>query len=123
MSTTAGRTVRMTRDAMGGVVARTRAVRSLGIPRGQQPESITRVELTDKIGRRVLGDDGLPIQTREYTFVRQDGSRVVIQDHAAGHRLGEGGTGDQGPHVNVRPIEDTRHGVVPGTQAHYPFVR
>jgi hypothetical protein len=38
-----------------------------------------------------------------------------IQEHAPG------GAGDQGPHFNVRPIENPRHGVVPGTKPHYLF--
>jgi len=75
--------------------------------------------MTDKFGRSVLGPDGKPVMTREYTYTRPDGSQVVIQDHAAGHQFGEGGQGDQGPHFNVRPPEDTRSGKVPGTEPHY----
>ena len=59
--------------------------------------------------------------TREYTYTRGDGSKVVIQDHSAGHRFGQQGIGDQGPHFNVRPIENTRTGSVLGTLDHYPF--
>ncbi|PSV59404.1 hypothetical protein CTT35_15410 [Photobacterium damselae] len=32
---------------------------------------------------------------------------MVIQDHGAGHNFGQGGIGDQGPHFNIRPIENT----------------
>ena len=74
-------------------------------------------------GKAILGADGKPIMTREYTFTRPDGSKVVIQDHSAGHSFGQGGVGDQGPHFNVRPPENTRTGSVPGTQPHYPFDR
>jgi hypothetical protein len=59
--------------------------------------------------------------TREYVFTRPDNSQVIIQDHSAGHRFGQGGVGDQGPHFNVRPPENTRTGRVPGTSEHYPF--
>ncbi|WP_199251859.1 HNH/endonuclease VII fold putative polymorphic toxin [Photobacterium damselae] len=46
---------------------------------------------------------------------------MVIQDHGAGHNFGQGGIGDQGPHFNIRPIENTRTGTVSGTLKHYPF--
>jgi hypothetical protein len=77
--------------------------------------------LTNKDGSSVLGPDGKPIMTREYTYSRQDGSKAVIQDHSAGHKFGEGGVGDQGPHFNVRPPENTRTGTIPGTREHYKF--
>ena len=37
--------------------------------------------MTDRNGKAILGSDGKPIMTREYTFTRPDGSKVVIQDH------------------------------------------
>jgi hypothetical protein len=58
--------------------------------------------------------------TREYTYTRPDGSRVIIQDHSAGHSR-SGGVGNQGPHFNVRPPENTRTGNVPGTKDHYSW--
>lgn len=108
------------------------AKRDLGIPRNQQPDMVVRpngtrgqynsVPMTDRNGRSVLGTNGRPIMTREYQYTRSDGSRVIIQDHSAGHQFGgAGGVGDQGPHLNTRPINDTRNGSVPGTQEHYPF--
>jgi RHS repeat-associated protein len=99
------------------------AKRDLGIPRGQHPASVDRVPLTDKWGKRILDENKQPIMTREYTYVRPNGDRVVIQDHSVGHSFGEGGVGDQGPHFNVRPPENTRTGHVPGTTEHYPFGR
>jgi RHS repeat-associated protein len=99
------------------------AKRDLGIPRGQHPEAVDRVPLTDKWGQRILDENKQPIMTREYTYVRPNGDRVVIQDHAVGHDFGEGGVGNQGPHFNVRPPENTRTGHVPGTSEHYPFGR
>ena len=97
------------------------AKRDSGIPRSQQPDSVNHVPLTDMNGKSILGSDGKPIMTREYTYTRADGSKVVIQDHSAGHKFGQGGIGDQGSHFNVRPIENTRTGSVPGTLGHYPF--
>lgn len=99
------------------------AKRDLGIPRAQQPDAVNRVKMTNRDGSSILGKDGKPIMTREYTYTRSDGSKVVIQDHSAGHQFGEGGVGDQGPHFNVRPPENTRTGTVPGTQDHYGFGR
>lgn len=100
------------------------AKRDLGIPRSQHPDSVDRIPMTDQSGRTIMGENGQPITTREYTYTRPDGSRVIIQDHGAGHDFGEvDGTGNQGPHFNVRPPENTRTGSVPGTQAHYPFGR
>ncbi|MDU3995994.1 MAG: HNH/endonuclease VII fold putative polymorphic toxin, partial [Enterobacter sp.] len=80
------------------------------------------VPLTDRNGKSILGDDHLPIKTREYTFSRPDGESIVIQDHSPGHIYGPPGTpGNQGPHLNVRPISDTRNGTISGTLEHYPF--
>lgn len=77
--------------------------------------------MTDKNGNSILGKDGKPIMTREYTFTKEDGSKIVIQDHSAGHQFNEGGAGDQGPHFNVRPKGGERNGHVPGTKSHYPI--
>ncbi|MCQ8117888.1 RHS repeat-associated core domain-containing protein [Methylomonas rosea] len=90
------------------------AKRDLGIPRSQHPESVSRVPMTKSDGSWIVGENGKPIMTREYTYKRPDGSSVVIQDHYAGHQFGEGGIGDQGAHFNVRPPENTRTGSVPG---------
>ena len=98
------------------------AERDLGIPMNQHPLNVARVPMTGRTGRPLLGPNGRPLITREYTFRRADGSKVVIQDHSAGHYFGEpGGIGDQGPHFNARPSDNTRTGKVPGTQEHYPF--
>ncbi|MFO1052186.1 MAG: HNH/endonuclease VII fold putative polymorphic toxin [Planctomycetota bacterium] len=97
------------------------AKRDLGIPRNKHPDGVSREPMTRSDGSRVLGPDGRPIITRVYTYTRPDGSQVLIQDHSAGHEFRDGGAGDQGPHLNVRPPEDPRNGVVPGTKPHYPF--
>jgi hypothetical protein len=67
-------------------------------------------------GKSILGGDGKPIMTREYDFTRSDGSKIVIQDHSAGHVKG-----GHGSHFNLRPAENTRTGKVPGTKSHYDF--
>ncbi|MDX2290706.1 MULTISPECIES: HNH/endonuclease VII fold putative polymorphic toxin, partial [Streptomyces] len=96
-----------------------KAKQHLGIPMSQHPDEIQRVPMTDRDGNRILDANNQFVMTREYIFTRADGSRVMIQDHAAGHYYGEGGQGDQGSHFNVRPIENTRTGHVPGTARHY----
>ncbi|PCR92839.1 type IV secretion protein Rhs [Pseudomonas fluorescens] len=104
-----------------------------GIPRSQQPDLVydprrgkehqyKYVAMTDKTGEAILGKDGKPIITREYQYTRADGSKVVIQDHSAGHTYNDvNGVGDQAAHLNLRPFENTRNGKVPGAQEHYPF--
>ncbi|WP_077002909.1 HNH/endonuclease VII fold putative polymorphic toxin, partial [Variovorax sp. KK3] len=97
------------------------AKRDLGVPRTQHPDSVSRVPMTDQNGKSVLGLDGKPIMTREYTYTRPDGTNAVVQDHGAGHQFRQGGVGDQGPHFNVRPPENTRGGSIPGTKDHYSW--
>ncbi|MEV5971802.1 putative T7SS-secreted protein [Streptomyces sp. NPDC051921] len=97
------------------------AKRDLGIPMSQQPYELRRVPMTTRDGQQIMTDDHRPVITREYLFEREDGSRVIIQDHSFGHYYGEGGVGDQGPHLNVRPFENPRNGHVPGTALHYEY--
>ncbi|MET8881268.1 putative T7SS-secreted protein [Streptomyces rubiginosohelvolus] len=97
------------------------AKRDLDIPMSQQPDSISRVPMTDRTGQQIMDESHNPVMTREYTFTRNDGSQVIIQDHGYGHYYGEGGVGDQGSHFNVRPSENPRTGKVPGTAQHYEY--
>ncbi|MCX2967402.1 MULTISPECIES: HNH/endonuclease VII fold putative polymorphic toxin [Streptomyces] len=97
------------------------AKRDLGIPNGRQPDELMMTSMTDRSGRQIMNPDGTPVLTREYVFTREEGDRVIIQDHSAGHYYGEGGVGDQGPHLNVRPFENPRTGKVPGTAQHYEY--
>jgi RHS repeat-associated protein len=102
------------------------AKRDAGIPRSQHPDGKpVSVPLTTRNGQRVLDENGKSIFSREYTFTRSNGSKVVVQDHSAGHKFRENGVGDQGSHFNVRPVdlrgEVVRNGKVPMTKAHYPF--
>ena len=98
------------------------AKRDVGIPMNQQPLKVELVPLTERNGKLLLGDDHLPVKTREYTFSNLGGGSIVIQDHSPGHIYGPPGTpGNQGPHINVRPANDTRNGTIPGTLEHYFF--
>ncbi|MFY1583558.1 HNH/endonuclease VII fold putative polymorphic toxin [Micromonospora sp. WMMD734] len=97
------------------------AKRDLGIPMGQQPKELRSVPMTDREGRQIMNDSGRPVMTREYLFGREGGDDVIIQDHSYGHRFGEGGIGDQGSHLNVRPVSNPRTGKVPGTAQHYEY--
>ena len=88
----------------------------------QAPTKVEKVNLTDRDGHNILGKDYQPIKTREYTFNRYGKDDVLIQDHWPAHIYGPEGTpGNQGPHVNIRPINDTRNGKVSATLEHYPF--
>ncbi|WP_369012053.1 HNH/endonuclease VII fold putative polymorphic toxin [Erwinia pyrifoliae] len=78
--------------------------------------------MTDRNGNPVLHPSTKqPLWTREYQYTRSDGTKIVIQDHSAGHEFGQGGIGDQGPHFNVRPFDNTRTGSVAGTIDHYSY--
>mgnify|MGYP003365298543 CR=1 FL=1 len=91
-----------------------------GIPMGQQPSKVEMVNLTDRDGNNILGDNYKPIKTREYTFTRPGQEDIVIQDHSYGHSYSpEGKPGNQGPHINIRPKSDTRNGHVDGALGHY----
>lgn len=100
------------------------AKRDAGIPKSQHPDKIdgkqsVKVPMTDKFGKAILGEDGKPINTREYHYTKQDGTKVVIQDHSAGQ--GQFGGEAAKPHFNVRPEENTRTGKLPNAKDHYPF--
>ena len=104
-----------------------------GIPRSQNPDPVfdpttgktqqyKYARMTDKAGESILNSDGKPILAREYQFTRADGSKVIIQDHSAGHQYHEpGNKGDQTAHFNLRLIENPRTGKVPGAKDHYYF--
>jgi RHS repeat-associated protein len=109
------------------------ARRDAQIPVSQKPEMVfnqknqrmqqyDQVMMTDRNGNPVLNPSTKqPVWTREYHYTNSDGSKIVIQDHSVGHEFGQGGVGDQGPHLNVRPYDNTRTGSVPGTLDHYGF--
>ena len=109
------------------------AKRDAGIPIAQQPNQVfdprtqtirqyKSVKMTDKNKKTIFDSNNQPIWTREYEFSKKDGSKVIIQDHSAGHYYGKmDGEGDQGIHLNIRPYHNTRTGKVAGTKEHYPF--
>ena len=92
------------------------AKRDTGIPMNQQPDRIfnsktgfygdhRNVPMTDSRKNPIFDSNGKQVWTREYQFTRSDGSKIIIQDHSAGHSY-PNGIGDQGSHLNVRPIEN-----------------
>jgi HNH/Endo VII superfamily nuclease toxins len=96
-----------------------KAKRDAKIAVSQQPTHTNKVEMTDKFGKKILNEEGLPLMTKEYHYTNQNGEKIVIQDHSAGHEFEDGGT--EKPHFNVRPEGDTRNGKVEGTDDHYEF--
>ncbi|EAA7672688.1 hypothetical protein D1784_14750 [Salmonella enterica subsp. enterica serovar Molade] len=96
------------------------AKRDAGIPMSQQPKSITRPDLLDGSGNRILNSKGQPVKTRQYEFIDGEGRPVFIQEHSLGHEKATSGHGAE-PHFNVRPPENLNTGSVPGTHGHYNF--
>ncbi|NWE66738.1 RHS domain-containing protein, partial [Pseudomonas tolaasii] len=86
-----------------------------GIPRTQHPDpafdprlgktrQYSLVSMRDKQNNEVVNERGMPVMTREYEFTRANGTKVLIQDHGAGHKFfAPEGHGDQPPHFNLRP--------------------
>lgn len=103
------------------------AKRDAGIPMGQRPIEVNKVQLTDRDGHVIKDSNFNVLESREYHYTRPDGSKIVIQEHSAGHTYGPPGTpGNQGPHFNTRPFDSktgngSRNGSVPGTFDHYEF--
>ncbi|WP_249226427.1 HNH/endonuclease VII fold putative polymorphic toxin, partial [Pseudomonas rhodesiae] len=109
------------------------AKRDADIPMLQSPDMVIdpesgkaaqyRIEkMTDLNQKTVLDDNGRPIDTRVYQFTKPDGTKVIIQDHSAGHKHGRWDrTGDVPAHFNLRPFEKPRKGHIPGTKKHYLF--
>ncbi len=109
------------------------AKRDAGIPMNQQPDVMTNPKsgrttqyktekMTDLNENNILDENGRTINTRVYQFTRADSSKVLIQDHSAGHNFGRAdGAGDREMHFNLRPILKPRTGHIPGTKEHYDF--
>uniref|UniRef100_A0A923FR92 RHS domain-containing protein n=4 Tax=Pseudomonas marvdashtae TaxID=2745500 RepID=A0A923FR92_9PSED len=104
-----------------------------GIPKAQQPDLVydattgkthqySYARMTNSSGESVLNSEGKPILAREYQFTRPDDSKVIIQDHSAGHQFKQpNNRGDQKAHFNLRPIENRRTGKISNTKEHYYF--
>ncbi|MGY1955016.1 HNH/endonuclease VII fold putative polymorphic toxin, partial [Pseudomonas pergaminensis] len=104
-----------------------------GIPRTQHPDAVldprlgtmrqySQVSMKDQQKNEILDAQGRPVMTREYEFTRADGSKVLIQDHGAGHKFSApNGKGDQTAHFNLRPKNRPRNGKLDGARDHYYF--
>uniref|UniRef100_UPI0030DABF15 RHS repeat-associated core domain-containing protein n=1 Tax=Pseudomonas lurida TaxID=244566 RepID=UPI0030DABF15 len=104
-----------------------------GIPRVQHPDAVvdprlgtmrqySLVSMRDQQRNEILDAQGRPVMTREYEFTRMDGSKVLIQDHGAGHKFSTpDGKGDQAAHFNLRPKFRPRNGKLDGAKDHYYF--
>nr|WP_288421496.1 RHS repeat-associated core domain-containing protein [uncultured Acinetobacter sp.] len=103
-------------DANSRKEALRKAKQDAKIPQSQQPK-MTREDLDDGYGNKVM-KDGQPVTTRNYHYTSTDGKHIVIQEHTYGHTKAEKNKGLE-PHINVRPIENTKTGYVPGTYGHY----
>src|SRR5690625_603981 len=96
------------------------AKRDAKIPRTKQPDFVDGTKemkyAPHEGGGPIKDSSGKIIRTKEYHYTNQNGKKVIIQDHSAGHPKG-----NQGPHYNVRPPDNTRNGKIEGTKNHYPF--
>ncbi|MBD3231405.1 hypothetical protein GF322_01965, partial [Candidatus Dependentiae bacterium] len=95
------------------------AKRDANIPVSQQPEKVKIEDMSlseSRGGKKIKDKYGNIIKTKEYYYKNKNDDKIIIQDHGAGHKLG-----NQGPHFNVRPINNRRTGDVDGTKKHYPF--
>ncbi|WP_218174271.1 HNH/endonuclease VII fold putative polymorphic toxin [Pseudomonas tolaasii] len=73
-------------------------------PRLGKTRQYSLVSMRDKQNNEVVNERGMPVMTREYEFTRANGTKVLIQDHGAGHKFfAPEGHGDQPPHFNLRP--------------------
>ncbi|EIK68315.1 Rhs family protein [Pseudomonas synxantha BG33R] len=109
------------------------AKRDANVPMTQNPDVMTHPKsgrttqyivekMTDLNDDNILDESGRFINSRVYQFTRADGSKVLIQDHSAGHKFGRpDGIGDQKAHFNLRPIDKPRNGTVNGGKDHYNF--
>ncbi|MFG2788747.1 DUF6531 domain-containing protein [Streptomyces sp. NPDC048419] len=107
--------------------AKAKALREAGIPEGAEPlETDNWVKATTpeyQGGKQLKGEDGQMIYYTEETYEHPNGEDLIVfQDHWFGHQK-PGEPGYQGPHVHVRPFEDTRNGQVPGCEEHYYYDR
>lgn len=107
--------------------AKAQALSDAGIPNGAEPLEVnTHVPATTpewQGSKQLMTDDYKPIMYREEVYEHPNGEDLVVfQDHWFGHQK-PGEPGYQGPHVHVRPFEDTRNGQIPGCEEHYYYDR
>jgi RHS repeat-associated protein len=105
--------------------AKAQALRDAGIPDGAQPlevdEYVPATTPEWQGSKQLMSKDHEPIYYREETYEHPNGEDLVVfQDHWFGHQ-NPGEPGYQGPHVHVRPFEDTRNGQIPGCEEHYYY--
>ncbi|MEV4558190.1 putative T7SS-secreted protein [Kitasatospora sp. NPDC049285] len=102
--------------------AKQQALRDAGVPEGAEPLEERLVPATTPRGKQILDANHQPVYFKEEVYLNADDELVVFQDHHTGHLYGEGGVGDQPPHVHVRPFDDPRNGQMPPpAQEHYYY--
>jgi RHS repeat-associated protein len=107
--------------------AKAQALRDAGIPEGAQPlevdEFVPATTPEWQGSKQLMSEDHQPIFYTEEVYEHPNGEDLVVfQDHWFGHQK-PGEPGYQGPHVHVRPFEDTRNGQIPGCEEHYYYDR
>jgi RHS repeat-associated protein len=107
--------------------AKAQALGDAGIPKGAEPLEVNEyVPATTpewQGAKQLLNANHEPIYYVEEVYEHPNGEDLVVfQDHWFGHQK-PGEPGYQGPHVHVRPFEDTRNGQIPGCEEHYYYDR
>lgn len=97
------------------------SVRDAGVPDGAGPLEVRQVPSTTRGGRQIMDENHDPVYFTEEDHLTVSGDLVTYQDHYTGHSFGGDGTGDQPPHVHVRPYDNPRNGQLPGVQEHYYY--
>lgn len=104
--------------------AKSKALKAAGVPEGAEPLQIDEfVKATTpewQGGKQLMDENHRPIYYTEEWYETSSGDIIVFQDHHFGHQK-PGEPGYQGPHVHVRPFENTRNGQIPGTEEHYYY--
>jgi hypothetical protein len=76
--------------------------------------------LRDGYGDVIRDNAGVPVKTRDYHYIDNRGSGVIIQEHSLGHSKAAPFRGAE-PHFNIRPANNPKTGSVDGTHGHYNF--
>ncbi|MCP2099907.1 RHS repeat-associated core domain-containing protein [Actinosynnema pretiosum] len=105
---------------VSGDEAKQQALADAGVPPGSEPLESRVTPSTTPGGRQVM-QDHQPVFFPEEVYLNNRDELIVFQDHHTGHQFGEGGVGDQPPHVHVRPYDNPRNGQVPGAEEHYYY--
>jgi len=88
---------------VSGDEAKQQTLADAGVPPGSEPLDSRMVPSTTPSGRKILDEDYQPVHFPERIYPNNRDELILFQDHYTGHQFGEGGVGDQPPHVQCDP--------------------